>query len=107
MVSIYTYLSNDIATGSTVNCLADLEAKLLVSSRNFFQKQSSQMMGNLSLVEYMTLADKTQTKEKQRLQKYLTWQDVGTKVINEFQQELLLKNQTALLQSSSSASLDG
>ena len=38
---------------------------------------------------------------------YLTWQDVGTKVINEFQQELLLKNQAALVQSSSSATLDG
>jgi hypothetical protein len=41
------------------------------------------------------------------LVQYLTWQDVGTKVINEFQQELLLKNQAALVQSSSSASLDG
>ena len=64
-------------------------------------------MGNLSLVEYLTLANSTLTKEEQRLQKYLTWPDVDTKVINEFQQELLLKNQAALLQSSSSAALDG
>ena len=55
------------------------------------------MIGSLSLVEYLTLADLMLTKEEQRLQQYLTWQDVGAKVINEFQQELLLKNQASLL----------
>lgn len=42
------------------------------------------MIGNHSLVEYLTLADQTLTKEKQRLETYLTWQDVGVKIINEF-----------------------
>lgn len=36
VVSIYIYLSNDIQTGTSMNCLADLESKLLVASRNFF-----------------------------------------------------------------------
>ena len=59
VISIYIYLSNEIVTGNSINCLADLESKLLQASRSFFQKQSSQMIGNMSLVEYMTMADKT------------------------------------------------
>lgn len=51
------------------------------------------MIGNLSLVEYMTLADKTLSNEKKRLISYLTWPDFGKKVINAFFEELLLKNQ--------------
>ena len=67
IISIYTYLSDEKITGNSINCLTDLEAKLLVASRSFFQQQSSKMIGNHSLVEYLTLADLTLTKEQQRL----------------------------------------
>ena len=83
VIQIYTYLSNDIVTGNSINCLAELETKLITSSRNFFQQQSNKMM-NLSLVEYLTIVDNMLTKEEDRILQYLKWQDMGNKVIYEF-----------------------
>ena len=50
------------------------------------------MMGNHSLVEYLTLSNKIYEAEEKRLNTYLNWPDLFGKIINEFQQELLLKN---------------
>ena len=92
IISIYTYLSNEKITGNSINCLSDLEGKLLTASRAFFQQQGSKMMGNHSLVEYLTLSNNIYEAEEKRLNTYLNWPDLSNKIINEFQQELLLKN---------------
>ena len=38
IISIYTYLSNEKITGNSINCLTELEGKLLTASRAFFQQ---------------------------------------------------------------------
>ena len=65
------------------------------------------MLGNHSFVEYLTLSNKIYEAEAKRLNTYLQWPDLFGKIINEFQQELLIKNQKELIESSTPESLDG
>ena len=65
------------------------------------------MMGNHSLVEYLTISNSIYEAEAKRLNTYLNWPDLFGKIINEFQQELLLKNQSTLLESTSPEAMDG
>ena len=53
IVSIYSYLSNEKIQGIQINCLQELETKLLDSSRSFYQGKAQQMIETYSLVDYL------------------------------------------------------
>jgi len=91
VVSIYTFLASDKIPGVTMNCLQELEAKLLAASRTFFQSKANQMIQTYSLVDYLQQADLLQQNEKERLERCLTWPSFETKLLSVFQEEILMK----------------
>ena len=97
IVSIYTFLSSDKISGISVNCLLDLEEKQLAASRTFFQTKASQMIQSYTLVDYLQQADLLLQSEKTRLEKCLCWPNFDQKLLVVFQEEILIKYQTQLL----------
>ena len=55
-------------------------------------------MTDCDLASYMKLADKILADERTRFTTYLTWDKIDKKIEAEFQQEILVKYQTALFQ---------
>ena len=57
VVGIYQYLSNEKIIGQGVDCLLDLENKIVEESTRFFQNRSKQIFQEATLVDYLNLAD--------------------------------------------------
>lgn len=99
IVSIYSFLSSDKISDISTNCLQELEQKMLDASRIFFQGKATQMIQSYSLVEYLQQADLLLEAEKARLDKCLCWPNFDTKLLDVFQEEVLSRHQTQLLNS--------
>lgn len=92
VVDIYLFLSNERLSHESINCKKYLEDKIIQQTREYYYKQSQQLLEKASLSEYLHLANKCLNEELQRCQNYLTW-EIKDSVINEFKTEMLLNHQ--------------
>jgi cullin 1 len=76
----------------------EFEKRLLVTSRNFFRNLQQNLLGNLTLSDFLAKADKQLEEEAGRLSKYLTWPGIDQHLISEFQREVLMNNQAELFE---------
>ena len=56
------------------------------------------LLGKISLSDYLAKADKQFNEEMNRINKYLTWPGIDKQIITEFQTEILMNNQNELLE---------
>ena len=66
IVSIYSYLSNEKIINQGVDCLLDLENKLVNESIEFFKIRSAQMIQSATLLDYLNLTDELLNSENAR-----------------------------------------
>jgi len=64
--------------------LADLESKIIESTKDYFRSKSTVMLQNSDLVSYLNLADTMLKAERTRFTQYLPWESVQHKVVHEF-----------------------
>ena len=93
IVSIYSYLSNEKIINQGVDCLLDLENKLVNESIEFFKIRSAQMIQSATLLDYLNLTDELLNSENARAEQYLTWDSVKSRIRQAFMDEILVKNQ--------------
>lgn len=98
VIGMYQFLSQPSISQEGINCLADFEKRLLLTSRNFFRALQQSLLGNLPLSDFLAKADKQLLEEMGRLGKYLTWPDIDKQIISEFQREVLMNNQAELFE---------
>jgi len=90
IVQAFIFLANDKISQEGMNCLADLEEKVLQSTRDFYKLKASSMIAESSLVDYFKVADLHLKDEESRLERYFTWANMDVKILKEFQQEVLV-----------------
>ena len=98
IIGMYQFLSQPAISQEGVNCLNELEKKLLKDSRIFFRAMQNSLLGKVSLSDYLLKADRQLSEEQTRHQKYLTWPGIEQQIISEFQKEVLTNNQLELLE---------
>lgn len=89
-IEIYLFLSGEKLVQESLNCRKYLEDRIVEQARNFYKQQSQALLQSASLSEYLHHANRFYNEEKQRTERYLTWDDIRDKVIKEFRQEMLL-----------------
>lgn len=97
IVKSFIFLNDEKISTEGPSCLTELENAIVSSSRSFFQARAQHMLASYTLVEYLTMADQILKDEQSRLERYLIWPEIETKIITEFRQEVLLKHQHELL----------
>ena len=97
-VDIYLFLSDDKLSQDTLNCRKYLEDKIIEHTREFYRKQSQDLLHTASLSEYLQCANQFFMDEAARLDRYLNWDSVRTLLMKEFKNEMLLKHQQTLLE---------
>ena len=70
---------------------------MIEQTKQFYQIKSQELLAKASLSEYLHHANKYFKEESERLQRYLTWPEIGSALIKEFKNEMLLKHEQSLL----------
>jgi cullin 1 len=97
VVDMYSFLSEPAISQEGINCLFDLETKLLQETKHFYNGQQQQMLGVLQLGDYLKQTKNFLEQEQSRLERYLNWPGIDQKLVAEFQKEMLINNQADLL----------
>jgi cullin 3 len=96
IVQIFIFLSSEKLFHESLNVKKHFEEKILSQTKEFYQTVSRQLLDEASLSEYLHQANKYFEDEKNRQERYLTW-EIGTSMMQVFKTEMLYNHQQSLL----------
>ena len=96
-IEIYLSLSNDKFQQDSLNCIKNLEDRIVEHTKNFYINQSQSMLSGASLSEYLHKAHQYLRDEQSRVDRYLTWDSIKDRLFKTFKEEMLYKHQASLL----------